>query len=96
MTDYLCWQLERLNEKNNQFQILTPKESDQRGCQISIYLAQEGKTLFDHLSKHGVICDWREDNLFHSGGGVIRIAPTPMYNTFEEIFYFVQLLEAYV
>lgn len=93
MTDYLWWQLERLNEKNNQFQILTPKESDQRGCQISIYLAQEGKTLFDHLSKQGVICDWREDNLFHSGGGVIRIAPTPMYNTFAEIFYFVQLLE---
>jgi kynureninase len=95
LTAYLAWQLERLNRQQERFQILTPREEAQRGCQLSIYLPQNGKTLFDHLNRKGVICDWREDNLFHSAGGVIRVAPTPMYNTFEEIYRFAQLLEAF-
>ncbi|PHN04905.1 kynureninase [Flavilitoribacter nigricans] len=95
LTDYLSWQLDRLNRQEHRFQILTPSELSARGSQLSIYLEKEGKNLFDHLSRHGVICDWREDNLFHSGGGVIRVAPTAMYNTFEEIYQFTNLLEQY-
>lgn len=95
LTAYLTWLLDQLNEKQQRFQILTPRESSTRGSQLSVYLAQEGKHLFDHLSTHGVICDWREDNLFHSGGGVIRVAPTAMYNTFEEVFRFANLLDLY-
>lgn len=95
LTDYLCWQLDRLNAETQRFQILTPREKMSRGSQLSVYLATDGKELFDHLSKHGVICDWREDNLFHSGGGVIRVAPTAMYNTFKDIFRFARLLEQF-
>jgi kynureninase len=95
LTDYLCWQLERLNAKAQRFQILTPRAAEERGSQLSIYLARDGKAVFDHLSDNGVICDWREDNLFHSGGGVIRVAPTAMYNTFEEVYQFTELLDQY-
>lgn len=95
LTDYLCWQLDRLNAREQRFQILTPREISARGSQISIYLAKNGKELFSHLSAGGVICDWREDNLLHTGGGVIRVAPTAMYNTFEEIYQFSELLDRY-
>lgn len=94
LTAYLCWQLDRLNEESFRFNILTPRNHAERGSQLSIYLEREGKALFDHLSKNGVICDWREDNLLHSGGGVIRVAPTAMYNTFEEVYQFTQLLRS--
>lgn len=95
LTAYLSWQLERLNRKEQRFEILSPAGPDERGSQLSIYLRGNGKSLFDHLSAHGVICDWREDNLFHSGGGVIRVAPTPMYNTFEEVHYFTTLVDKF-
>lgn len=95
LSGYLAWQLNRLNEQNHRFQILTPQDKSASGSQLSIYLAQDGKALFDHLSAHGVIGDWREDNLFHSGGGVIRVAPTAMYNTFEDVYQFSHLLESY-
>lgn len=95
LTAYLQWQLSELNKKKQRFQILTPTDPAERGCQISIYFPRGGKKLFDHLSANSVICDWREDNLFHSGGGVIRIAPTPMYNTFEEVHYFAALVDKF-
>lgn len=95
LTDFLFWHLDRLNEKFQQFRILTPREPGARGSQLSIYLSHEGRAVFDDLSRNGVICDWREDNLHHSGGGVIRIAPTAMYNTFEEVYRFIELLETY-
>lgn len=95
LTDYLCWQLDRLNTREHRFQILTPKDHSARGSQLSIYLAKDGKAVFNHLSANGIICDWREDNLFHTGGGVIRVAPTAMYNTFEEIHQFTKLLDQY-
>ncbi|MCB0630981.1 MAG: kynureninase [Saprospiraceae bacterium] len=93
LTAYLARHLERLNQQAQRFRILTPDDTEKRGCQLSIYLQHDGKTLFDQLSTNGVICDWREDNLSHSGGGVIRVAPTPMYNTFEEVYRFTKLLE---
>ena len=93
LSHYLTWQLQRLNVAEERFQILSPEHPAERGCQISIYLNRDGKAIFDHLCIQGVICDWREDNLYHSGGGVIRVAPTPMYNTFEEIFTFARLME---
>jgi kynureninase len=68
------------------FEIITPKEPSRRGAQLSILVHGKGKSLFDGLTKQGVIADWREPN-------VIRIAPTPLYNSFEDIYNFCQALE---
>lgn len=68
------------------FHILTPEVPADRGCQLSLAFPARGKTYFDHLTRHGVIADWREPD-------VIRIAPVPMYNTFEEVYRFAELLQ---
>ncbi len=97
LTAYLEYLLHQLPGSEQRFRIITPKEPAARGCQLSIYTESGGRRLFDHLSEKGVVCDWREDNL--SGkkaepgeAGVIRVAPTPLYNTFEEAYRFVELM----
>ncbi len=64
------------------FTVLTPSEAEQRGAQLSIYAPFRGRELFDSLTRSGVVCDWREP-------GVIRVAPVPIYNTFTEVYDFV-------
>jgi len=75
-------------QKNTSYplQILTPKNSEERGCQLSLLVPQQGRFIFDFLIERGVIGDWREPD-------VIRIAPTPLYNTFEEVYLFGNILK---
>lgn len=76
--------------KNNallNFKIITPAYPE-RGCQISLLTDDNGKMIFDYLTQNGVIADWRNPN-------VIRIAPVPMYNSFEDIYTFGALLMNY-
>ena len=68
------------------FEIITPSDKKYRGAQLSILAHGQGKALFDELTKLGVIADWREPN-------VIRIAPAPLYNSFEDCFRFGVCLE---
>ncbi len=77
-----------LNSFEHSFEIITPQEERARGCQLSILTHGNGKELFDYLSENGVIVDWREPN-------VIRIAPVPFYNSFEDAWRFVRLLQQY-
>ena len=65
--------------------ILTPKNKSERGCQLSIYFYTQGRKTFEHLTKNGVTLDWREPN-------VIRVAPVPFYNTFQEVGRVVELM----
>lgn len=60
-------------------QILTPADPAQRGCQLSLLVPNVGKSLFNYLIEQGIIGDWREPDC-------IRLAPTPLYNTFEEVW----------
>lgn len=69
-----------------QLDILTPSDPAQRGCQLSVVAHGHGKALFDHLTEHGVIVDWREP-------AVIRLAPVPMYNRFADVAQFLVILE---
>jgi kynureninase len=70
-------------QKNNCLEIITPKES--RGCQVSIVANGYGKALYSQLIENGVIPDWREPN-------VIRCAAVPLYNSFEDIYRFGEIL----
>ncbi|MFQ5649395.1 MAG: kynureninase [bacterium] len=65
--------------------ILTPDDKSQRGCQLSLSIVKQGKQLHQRLEAHNIRCDWREPD-------VIRIAPVPLYNRFQEVYDFVQIL----
>jgi kynureninase len=84
MTAYAEFLLKQIPQHEKHFTILTPNAKKERGCQLSIYMKQNGKNIFDRITKAGVIADWREP-------GVIRIAPVPLYNTFEEVLRFVTI-----
>ncbi|MBX2876293.1 MAG: kynureninase [Saprospiraceae bacterium] len=96
LTAYLEYLLHQLNAKGAALHIITPTDPAARGSQLSIYFEQNGKALFDYISENGVICDWREDNLSLSGGGVIRVAPVPLYNSFQEVYEFIALIQQYL
>lgn len=85
LSNYLFFVLNHINQPEK-FKILTPDNSNERGCQVSLVLHQNAKKIFDALLPHGIFADWREPN-------VIRIAPVPLYNTFEEIVTFAQVLQ---
>ncbi len=86
LTAYLEFIIEEINkQKNNCLQIITPKEN--RGCQISIVANGYGKSLYNKLMENGVIPDWREPN-------VIRCAPVPLYNSFEDVYRFGEILKS--
>lgn len=71
--------------KNN-ISIISPSNNNERGCQLSLFFNEGGVDIFNKLHEEGVIVDWREPN-------VIRVAPTPLYNTFSEVFQFANILE---
>lgn len=85
LTGYLEFILDEVNRGKNRFQIITPRDPQARGCQISVLTDEHGKALYDFLSENGVVADWREPN-------VIRLAPVPLYNSFEDIWRLGQLL----
>ncbi len=85
LTGFLAFLLDPLP-----LQILTPTGVASRGCQLSLRLdssARAGRAVFEHLQRAGMVCDWREPD-------VIRVAPVPLYNGFEDVFRFATALEA--
>ncbi len=89
LTAYMAFIIDDLSTRNNDrvsFEIITPSDKTKRGAQLSIMAKGQGRKLFDALSAEGVIADWREPN-------VIRVAPAPLYNSFEDCYWFGQLLE---
>jgi kynureninase len=89
LTAYLEFIIETISQNNTNvnFEIITPKNKNERGAQLSILCHGQGKSLFDKLTQKGVVADWREPN-------VIRIAPVPMYNNFEDVYRFGKILES--
>ena len=92
--------MERLREKSKLLTsylefLLNSLESDRiwlsppfriRGSQISVHVREDGKELFERITKEGVVCDWREPD-------VIRVAPVPLYNSFTDIYNFYRTLK---
>ncbi|MFZ6001027.1 MAG: kynureninase, partial [Bacteroidota bacterium] len=87
LTSYFEFLLNQIPDANEIFEILTPSDVAQRGCQLSIFMKKDGQKVFNKLTREGVIADWREPN-------VIRAAPVPLYNTFEEVFRFCEIFRS--
>ena len=86
LTGYLQFLLERA--PSELFSVITPSQPNDRGCQLSILVHEHPKELFRKLEAAGVKTDFREPN-------VIRVAPTPLYNTFHEVWRFGELMAAH-
>lgn len=84
LTGYFEFLLKQLG--SNTIKIITPSNPDERGCQLSIQVKNANKSLHTKLTEAGVISDWREPN-------VIRCAPTPLYNSFQDVYYLVERLK---
>lgn len=84
LTGYLEFLLDEM--KDDRIQVITPRNPEERGSQLSIQVKSANKELHTKLTEAGVVSDWREPD-------VIRVAPTALYNSFEDVFHFVERLK---
>ncbi|MEL7020603.1 MAG: kynureninase [Bacteroidota bacterium] len=84
LTGYLEYLVKSLGD--DIVNIVTPADPEQRGAQLSIQVKNADRTLFDQIMADGVIADWREPD-------VMRIAPAPMYNSYEDVYNFYTILK---
>jgi kynureninase len=87
LTGYLEFLLDQYPGKK--FSIITPRDPAQRSAQLSIRLHQHDRTICNRLAAQGVICDWREPD-------ILRVAPAPLYNSFFEVYRFMEIFLALV
>ena len=86
LTRYLAFIVAEVEKATgNKLEVITSNDPMQRGCQLSILAHGHGKALFNRITERGVIADWREPN-------VIRVAPVPMYNSYEDVWRFGEVL----
>jgi kynureninase len=91
LTEYLRFLLEDSSAKATSvkgWEIITPREHAAHGCQLSILVHDHPRERFKALEAEGVVCDFREPN-------VIRVALTPMYNTFMDVWRFARILRTF-
>jgi kynureninase len=88
LKDYLWFVLDEVNQSSSRqaIEFITPRNENERGCQVSMLVNQRGKEIFNQLAERGIMADWREPD-------VIRIAPVPLYNTFQEIWTFGNIMQ---
>jgi kynureninase len=85
LTAWLAFLLQQLD--NLRFEILTPASPHQRGAQLSLYFSERGKEIHEKMVAAGIIVDYREP-------GVVRVAPAPLYNSFEDVYRFYHILQS--
>jgi kynureninase len=83
LTAYLEFLLSGLGERVKQ---ITPHDPAQRGCHLSVTFTGDARGVLAGLKRRGVVCDFREPN-------ILRIAPVPLYNSFQDVWRFVRILE---
>jgi len=87
LTGYFEYLISQID--SDQIKIITPQNPNERGCQLSVQVKNADKSLHQKLTEHNVITDWREPD-------VIRCAPVPMYNSFEDVFKMVEILKSFL
>ncbi|SIT89876.1 kynureninase [Pontibacter indicus] len=87
LTGYLEYLIDDVQVGKDVLEMITPRDPQARGCQISLLVKQNARELFNKLMEAGIIVDFREPS-------VIRVAPTPLYNSFEEVYRFSEILHA--
>jgi kynureninase len=85
LTGYLEYLIDQ--KLSGRVQIITPRNVQQRGSQLSLVVSGNAKGTFGALTERGVLCDWREPD-------VIRVAPVPLYNSYMDVYRFVDILDA--
>ena len=85
LTQFLYDGLISIKDYSNYFEIITPKDHNKRGAQLSLYFFKDAELIFSHLNKKFVV-DYRKPN-------VLRVAPVPLYNSYLEVYYFIKELE---
>lgn len=85
--DWLCFVLDEVNKRESThiIEFITPGKEGEHGSQLSMFMLRDGKKIFEKLFEAGLMTDWREPN-------VIRLAPVPLYNTYEEVWQFAHTL----
>jgi kynureninase len=84
LTSYLEFLLGLLIQRNSSIvSIVTPRENERRGAQLSIRVPRNGRALCERLIREGIFCDWREPDM-------LRVAPIPLYNSYHDVFKFVR------
>ena len=86
LTGYLEFLIKEISGSTGILEIITPENPSERGCQLSLLIHRGGKAVFDEWYQQGVVGDWRNPN-------VIRLAPTPLYNSYMDVFRFAKILE---
>lgn len=77
--------LEFLLEQKSTVSIITPSNPEARGCQLSLRFHHKPQEVLKRLEAAGVICDFRQPD-------IIRVAPTPLYNSYQDVYSFCQLI----
>ena len=85
LTGYFEYLINQID--SDAIKIITPSNPDERGCQLSVQVKNADKNLHTKLTENNVITDWREPD-------VIRCAPVPMYNSFEDVYRMVEILKS--
>ncbi len=91
LSGYLLFIIDNCNAltKGKLIEVITPRNGQERGCQVSLLMPDKGREVFDALTKQAVIADWREPD-------VIRVAPVPLYNSFEDVFRFGDIIRSII
>uniref|UniRef100_UPI004048BC0F kynureninase n=1 Tax=Algoriphagus sp. TaxID=1872435 RepID=UPI004048BC0F len=86
LTGYLEYLIQQISGNSGVLEIITPTNPEERGCQLSLLIHKGGKAVFDEWYSQGVVGDWRNPN-------VIRLAPTPLYTRYSDVYRFAKILE---
>jgi kynureninase len=89
LTGYLFFLLDGINSQQHKkiIEVITPRNDGEHGCQVSMLMLEKGREVFQALTGRGVVADWREPN-------VIRVAPVPLYNSFEDVWQFGNIIRS--